>query len=128
MTVASPVSGSSRITLLASLFANSIVPPSSAMMPSALLPSQDQTTRQRLPASITPGIAVSTVGSAGGGGAASAAAPPPPSANGAGGDSQRARTAGKPGSCHACKLCPRENADDGLCASAAGATEAKSTA
>ena len=42
-TEASPVAGSIRITLLASLLANSSVPASPAMGPSALLPCQSQT-------------------------------------------------------------------------------------
>ena len=46
------------MTLLASLFANSIVPSSPAIGPSALLPSHDHTTFQVWPAAITPGIAV----------------------------------------------------------------------
>src|SRR5690554_4930657 len=87
MTVARPVAGSRRITLLASLLAKSIVPSSPAMMPSALLPSHDHTTFHVCPAAITPGISCD-VGSAGGGGGDASAAPPPPpppSLKGAGG-------------------------------------------
>src|SRR6478736_8306479 len=49
--VARPVSGSSFITLPASLFAKRIEPPSPAIGPSALLPSHDQTTFQDWPRS-----------------------------------------------------------------------------
>ena len=63
MTVARPVAGSSCITLLASLFANSIVPLSPAMRPSALLPSHDHTTFHVWPAAITPGNSPSDGGS-----------------------------------------------------------------
>jgi hypothetical protein len=45
------------MTLLASLFANSSLPSSLAIGPSALLPSQCQTTFHVCPASMTPGIA-----------------------------------------------------------------------
>src|SRR4029453_13456937 len=67
---ARPGAGSSFITLFASLFANSMAPSPPAMMPSALLPSHDQTTFQFCPAAITPGIAVDAGGGAGSGGAA----------------------------------------------------------
>src|SRR6185295_5942248 len=68
MTVASPVFGSIRMTLLASLLAKSSVPPSPAIGPSALLPCQSHTVFQVCPAAITPGIAVvgATAGSGGG--------------------------------------------------------------
>src|SRR2546426_8274164 len=67
--LARPVAGSSCITLLASLFANSTVPLLPAMGPSTLLPSHDQTTFHDCPAARTPGIAA-VGGSAGAGGAA----------------------------------------------------------
>src|SRR5690606_37454725 len=128
MISARPVSGSRRITLLASLFAKSIVPSSSAMMPSALLPSHDHTTRHVSPAAMTPGIS-SEFGRAGGGGGAvsSAAAPPPPSRNAGGRFRHWSSTAGSPGSCQACKLSPRAKAEEGLCAAAAEAAQPSST-
>src|SRR6188474_37717 len=68
MTVASPVFGSIRMTLLASLFANSSVPPSPAIGPSALLPCQSHTVFQLWPAAMTFGMAGdgATGGSGGG--------------------------------------------------------------
>src|SRR5690606_24154215 len=125
-----PVAGSRRITLLASLFAESILPPSSAMMPSALLPSQDQTTRHVSPPAITPGISVDVGSAGGGGGAASAAEPlrPPPSENGCGRVLHCSSTAGRAGSCHACRLLPRSNAEDGCCAEAGMAAAPSSAA
>src|SRR5213593_2114559 len=68
-TLARPVEGSSCITLLASLFANSTVPLSPAMGPSTLFPSHDQTTFHDCPAARTPGIAA-VGGRAGTGGSA----------------------------------------------------------
>src|SRR5919109_3344552 len=67
--LARPVDGSSCITLLASLFANSTVPLSPAIGPSTLLPSHDQTTFQDCPAARTPGMA-DVGGRAGAGGSA----------------------------------------------------------
>jgi hypothetical protein len=58
MIFASPVAGSSCMTLPASLLANSMVPFGPAIGPSALLPSQAQTVFQLWPAAITPGMAV----------------------------------------------------------------------
>ena len=82
------------MTLLASLFANSIVPSSPAMMPSALLPSHDHTTFQVCPAAITPGISVEAGGGGGSGGGAGLALAgcPPPIEKGWGGFLHLART------------------------------------
>src|SRR5690606_12496534 len=130
MISARPVSGSSRITLLASLFAKSNVPSSPAMRPSALLPSHDHTTFHSCPAAMTPGISVDGSDVGGGGGDAFAALPPPPppSENGCGRVLHWSSTAGSPGSCQACKLLPRSKAEDGLCADAAEAAQPSSTA
>jgi hypothetical protein len=114
MTFARPVAGSSCITLLASLFANSTVPASPAMRPSALLPSHDQTTFHVWPAAITPGIAVDGGGASSGGGGGALAACPPPIENGCGRVAHFASTSGSPALCHACWLLPRANAEDGL--------------
>src|SRR5688572_11636736 len=112
MIVASPVAGSSRMTLLASLFANSIVPLSPAMMPSALLPSHCQTTFHACPAAITPGIAVDAGigGGSGGAGFVFCAMGKP---KGGGGVLHLARTLLSPGLCHACWLLPRAKLDAG---------------
>src|SRR3972149_12227923 len=107
MMAAGPVAGSSRLTLLASLFANSIVPASPAMMPSALLPSHDHTTFQACPAAITPGIAVVGAGWRSGGGGGVLARPPPPMAKGCGRVAHLASTAGRPGFCPVCWLLAR---------------------
>src|SRR5687767_4946822 len=97
-----PVTGSRRITLLASLFANSIVPLSPAMMPSALLPSHCQTTFHDCPAAITPGIAVDAGGWAGSGGGPGFAFCATGIANGFGEVLHFARTSFRPGLCHDC--------------------------
>src|ERR1700745_1374074 len=55
--LASPVDGSSCMTLLASLFANNTGPLSPAMGPSTLLPSHAQTPCSDRPAASTQGIA-----------------------------------------------------------------------
>src|SRR5260370_39148269 len=114
MTVARPVAGSSFMTLLASLFANSTVPLSPAIGPSTLFPSHDHTTFQVCPAAITPAIAVGR-GNAGGGGAdALADCPAPGMENGCGGFWHLARTAFSPGFCQFCRLLPRGKEEDGL--------------
>src|SRR5687767_11716516 len=114
MTVARPVAGSSLMTLLASLLANSSAPLSPAMGPSALLPSHDQTTFQLCPAAITSGIAAGR-GSAGAGGAdALADCPAPGMENGCGGFEHLARAAASPGFCQDCRLWPRGNDEEGL--------------
>src|SRR5580698_8946757 len=110
------------MTLLASLFANITMPLSAAMGPSTLLPSHDQTTFQDCPAARTPGIAV-VAGSAGAGGAAFAFADwligiP----NGLGGFLHFASTLLMPGFCQLCRLLPRGNEDEGLCAQPTAAT------
>jgi hypothetical protein len=92
------------------------VPLSLAMGPSTLLPSQDQTTFHDCPAARTPGIA-DVAGSAGAGGATFAFADwlmgiP----NGLGGFVHFASTFFSPGFCQFCRLLPRGNEDEGLCA------------
>src|SRR5688572_4189314 len=131
-----PVAGSIFITLLASLFANSSVPLSPAMGPSALLPSHDQTTFHCWPAAITPGMAGDAGRGAHSGGAPAlagslfaAATCLSRSALREGGVLHLARTAGSPGFCHACSPLPRGWLEDGLCApAAAAAAQARSTA
>src|SRR5262245_625131 len=129
-TRARPVAGSISMTLLASLFANSILPPSAAIGPSALLPCHCQTTFHAWPAAMTPGIAVVAAGVAGAGGSWSSP-----------GERlmlSRLRTFGlvahfassapRSGLCHACSPVPRLNEDEGLCAEAAAAAQPTSTA
>src|SRR5580698_1780181 len=92
------------------------------MGPSTLLPSHDQTTFQDCPAARTPGIAV-VAGSAGAGGAAFVFADwligiP----NGLGGFLHLASTLLMPGFCQLCRLLPRGNEDEGLCAQTQPAT------
>ena len=118
------------MTLLASLFANSIVPLSPAIGPSALLPSHGHTTFQVCPAAITPGIAVDG-GGAGGSAAAAVRSPrcaPSGIAKGGGGVLHLARTPLSPGFCQDCWLLPRAKAEEGLCAEAAAAAQPTSTA
>jgi hypothetical protein len=124
------VAGSSFITLLASLFANSIVPSSLAIGPSALLPSHDHTIFQVCPAAITPGIAFDGggAGGSGGGPALAAASPPPPMRNCVGAVLHLAITAARPGSCQDCRLWPRSNADEGFWALAVAPAHASTTA
>src|SRR5512139_527758 len=127
---AMPVAGSISMTLLASLFANSSLPPSAAIGPSALLPCQCQTTFQAWPAAMTPGMAVVGAGVAGSGGSCVS-----PSVRRM---LSRLRTFGlvvhfasaalKPGFCHACNPLPRLNEDDALWAEAAAAEQPISTA
>ena len=112
MTVARPVPGSSFITLLASLFANSSVPWSPTMGPSALLPSHDHTTCHAWPAAKTPGIAPGRGNAGGGGGDGSFCSPP--NETGAGAFWHFDRTADSPGFCQDCRLLPRGKADEGL--------------
>src|SRR5687767_6503081 len=126
MTVASPVAGSSFMTLPASLFANSMVPSSPAMMPSALLPSHDQTVLHVCPAATTPGIAGdgAAAGASGGGAALAGSALALATCaarcvGGCGGLLHFARTPGYPGCCHACWPVPRGKDDDGPWADAA---------
>ncbi len=92
------------MTLLASLFANSILPSSPAIGPSALLPSQCQTTFHAWPAAMTPGIAIEGAGAAGSGGGCRSAGDgwPPPIRNAGGGVAHFATTAAVPGFCQAC--------------------------
>src|SRR5689334_322550 len=116
MIVASPVAGSIRITLLASLFANRSVPPSPAMGPSALLPCQSHTVFQLWPAAITPGIAVVAATGGSGGGVAGCGAVDIGIPKGAGFTLHLASTAASPAFCHDCWLLPRGNEDDGPCA------------
>ncbi len=118
-TVASPVVGSTFITLLASLFAKIIVPLSPAIGPSTLLPSQDHTTFHVCPAAITPGIAAVGPGIAGSGGGPSFAcdacpARPPPMEKAAGGFLHFAIAAASPELCHDCWLWPRSNDEAGF--------------
>src|SRR5687768_14365714 len=114
MIFASPVAGSSSMTLLASWFANRSLPSSPAIGPSALLPSQAHTTFQLWFAAMTPGIAAG-VGSAGGGGATAVdESPSPLMRKGCGFFEQVSSTAARAGFCHDCWLLPRSNADDGL--------------
>src|SRR5687768_1354376 len=115
--------------LLASLFANRIVPSFAAMGPSALLPSHDQTTFQFWPAAITPGMADDTGSGAHSGcfpafaGSAFAAATClSRSALRGGGVLHFARTPGSPGFCQACRPLPRAWLEDGLWAAATTAT------
>src|SRR6185503_8982199 len=127
---AKPVAGSISMTLLASLFANSSLPPSTAIGPSALLPCHCQTTFQACPAAMTPGIAVVGAGSAGAGGSCVS-----PSVRLT---LSRLRTLGRvlhlssaelnAGFCQACSPLPRLKAEEGLCAEAAAAVQLTSTA
>src|SRR5580704_12941362 len=104
------------MTLLASLFANITVPLSTAIGPSTLLPSHDQTTFHDCPAASTPGIA-DVDGRTGSGGAAFAFARSAPGIeNGCGGFLHLASTFFMPGFCQLCMLFPRGNEDAGLCA------------
>src|SRR5688572_10789875 len=123
------------MTLLASLFANRIVPSFAAMGPSALLPSHDQTTFQFWPAAITSGMADDAgSGAHSGGGPAFAgsalavATCLSRSTLRGGGVLHLARTPGSPGSCHACRPLPRGWLEDGPWAAAATAAETKSSA
>ena len=86
-------------------------------MPSALLPSHDQTAFHVWPAAITPGIAVD-VGIDGSGGAALVAGDAGCTgiANGCGGVLHFASTAGDSEFCQACWLLPRGKEDEGPCA------------
>src|SRR5579863_721164 len=114
--------------LLASLFANSTVPLSPAMGPSTLLPSHDQTTFHDCPAASTPGIAV-VAGRTGSAGAAlvfsdwTMGIP-----KGFGATLHFATTFFIPGFCQFCRLLPRGNDDDGLCAKTTPAAQAAITA
>src|SRR4051812_47108261 len=112
------------MTLLASLFANNTVPLSPAIGPSTLLPSHDHTTFHDCPAASTPGIAA-VAGRTGSGGAAFAFAdrPAPGIEKGCGGFLHLASTLLIPGLCQLCRLLPRGNDDDGLCAKRAAAAK-----
>src|SRR5688500_8429912 len=105
------------------------------MRPSVLLPSHDQTTFQCWPAATTPGIAGDAGRGAHSGGAAAfagslfaAATCLSRSELSVGVFLHLARTAGCPGFFHACRLLPRGWLEDGLCAAAAAAPQARSTA
>src|SRR5689334_2372329 len=113
MTVARPVAGSIRITLLASLLAKISVPLSPAIGPSALLPCQSHTVFHVWPAAITLGIAVVGATAGSGGGVAGCGAAEIGMPNGAGLVLHLASTAASPGCCHDCWPVPRGKADDG---------------
>ena len=114
MTVASPVFGSIRITLFASLLANSSVPPSPAIGPSALLPCQSHTVFHVWPPAITFGIAVDGGGGGSAGGVAGCGSVEMGMPNGAGLVLHLASTLDSPGFCQACWLLPRGKREEGL--------------
>src|SRR5690242_21659344 len=113
MTVASPVAGSIRMTLLASLFAKSRVPLSPAMGPSALLPCQSHTVFHACPAAMTFGMAGDAATGGSGGGVAGCGAVEIWIPKGAGLVLHFASTAASPAFCHDCWLLPRGKAEDG---------------
>src|SRR5215207_1352118 len=122
--VARPVAGSMRMTLFASLFANSSVPLSPAMGPSALLPCQSHTVFHVWPAAITFGIAVAGGTGGSSGGVAGCGAVETAMPNGAGFVWHLASTPASPGFCQACWLVPRGKADEGLWAAAVAVAQA----